>query len=87
MTKNSISEDLTQLTLEELHARKNKLKGTIIGLGLVMGVAVAIILYVVVVKKGNYGLLAVGLTSFITLMPIVIVLNKINEEIRARNAA
>ncbi|MBC6697755.1 hypothetical protein [Hymenobacter sp. BT190] len=86
MTKNSISEDLTQLTLEELRARKNKLKGTIIGLGLVMGVAVAIILYVVV-KKGNYGLLVVGLTSFITLMPSVIALNNINDEIRARNAA
>ncbi len=80
------TDGLTNLTLEELHARKQRLKGTIIGLGLVMGVAVAIILYMVV-KKGNYGLLAVGFTSFIALMPGVIALNNINEEIKARKAA
>lgn len=80
------TDDLTHFTSEELYARKQKLKGAIIGLGLVMGVAVAIILYVVI-KKGNYGLLAVGFTSFITLMPSVIALNKINEEIKARQAA
>jgi hypothetical protein len=79
------TDDLTNLTLEELYARKQKLKGAIIGLGLVMGLALAILIYLAT-KKGNYGLLAVGLTLFITLTPSVIALNKINEEIKSRRA-
>jgi VIT1/CCC1 family predicted Fe2+/Mn2+ transporter len=85
MTKNGSSSDLTQLTLEELQVRKDKLKGIIIGLGLVMGVALAIILYLVL-KNGSYALLVVGITAFITLMPGVVTLNKVNEEIKSRTA-
>ncbi|WBA41926.1 hypothetical protein [Hymenobacter canadensis] len=83
MAKNSISGDLAQLSLAELHSRKNKLKGAIIGLGIVMVVALIIVLYVVLHNK-MYALLATLPAMFLSLMPSVIVLNKINREIHAR---
>lgn len=51
-----------------------------------MSVSLAIIIYLVI-KSGTYGLLAISLTTFITLMPSIVALNKINEELRARKAA
>jgi hypothetical protein len=80
------NEELAQLTLEELYKRKQKLKSAIVGLGLVMGASLAIIIYLVI-KNKSYGLLAVGLTTFITLMPSIIALNSVNEEIKSRNSA
>ncbi|MBD2715761.1 hypothetical protein KBK19_12015 [Microvirga sp. STR05] len=79
-------QDLTQLTIEELYARKQKLQGAIIGLGIVMGVALAIILYVVILKKRSYGLLVVGSAAFVTLMPGVVAYNQIREELKRRQA-
>lgn len=83
MANNSLRGDLSQLSLAELHSRKNKLKGAIIGLGIVMVAALAIVLYIVLHKK-MVALLATLPAMFLSLMPSVIVLNKINTELKSR---
>lgn len=75
---------LSELTLEELQSRKNKTKSAIIGLGIVMFVAVATLIYLAISNK-NYALIAVGMGSLISLLPSVIVLNQIETEIKSRN--
>jgi hypothetical protein len=75
---------LSELTLEELQARKNKTKSAIIGLGIVMTIAVATLIYLAIRNK-NYALIAVGMGSIISLLPSVIVLKQIEDEIKSRN--
>ncbi|WBO84929.1 hypothetical protein [Hymenobacter yonginensis] len=83
MANKSLSGDLAQLALAELHSRKNKLKGAIIGLGIVMVVALVMVLYAAINSK-KYALLATLPAMFLSLLPSVIVLSKINKEIAAR---
>ena len=67
MTKNK---KLSELTLNELYAEKKKIKGILMGFGIVMIIA-CIILIAVAVKSKNYALIAVASGSFITLLPIM----------------
>jgi hypothetical protein len=74
---------LEELTLEELHSQRNKIKGALTGLGIIMLILCALIIYLAV-KSGNYALIAVGSGSLITLLPIMASLGTINKEIKKR---
>ena len=80
MTKNK---ELSELTLNELYAEKKKIKGILMGFGIVMIIA-CIILIAVAVKSKNYALIAVASGSFITLLPITTRLGQIDKEIKTR---
>lgn len=80
MTKNK---NLSELTLNELHAEKNKSKGILIGLGIVMIIACAILVFVAI-KSKNYALIAVACGCFITLLPMMTRLGEIEKEIKNR---
>jgi hypothetical protein len=74
---------LTELTLEELQAKKKQLKGIAIGLGSVM-LVVSILLIYLGLKSKNYGSITVALFCSITLLPMFTSLNQINSEIKSR---
>ncbi|MEA5461041.1 hypothetical protein VB796_18410 [Arcicella sp. LKC2W] len=74
---------LSELTLEELQAKKKTLKGAIIGLGIVMVVAVATLVYLAI-KTGNFVLIAGAMGCGITLLPSIIMVNQMNNEIKSR---
>ena len=74
---------LSELTLNELYTEKKKIKGILMGFGIVMIIA-CIILIAVAVKSKNYALIAVASGSFITLLPITTRLGQIDKEIKTR---
>ena len=80
------TKQLNELTVDELYARKQKLRGALTGLGIVMLVALAVLGYAVG-KSQSYSLLAVTPAMFLGLLPAILALNKVNEEIKARKAA
>ena len=78
------SDDLKNLSVEELHEKKKKLKGMIIGIAIPMALAFIALIYLAV-KNKNYALIAVAIGCSITLLPGFIVLNGINNEIKNRS--
>lgn len=76
---------LSELTLEELQEKEKKMKGAVIGLGIVMAMACFALFYLAV-KNRNYSLITVGIGSSITLLPTFMALNQISNEIKSRNS-
>jgi O-antigen/teichoic acid export membrane protein len=74
---------LTDLSLEELHAKKKTLKGATIGLGIVMLIACATLIYLGI-KNKNYSLITVAICCSITLLPSISSISQINTEIKKR---
>lgn len=74
---------LAELTLEELLIKQKKAKGAVIGLGIVMAIALATLIYLAT-KSKNYALLAVAGGSGLTLLPSIIALKQIETEIKSR---
>lgn len=77
---------ITDQTLTSLIKQKNLLKGAAIGLTIVIIIAFAITLYVAIQKK-NFALVAVTPASLITLLPILMRLRQINNQIKSRKMA
>lgn len=80
MVKNK---NLSELTLNELYAEKRKSKSVLTGLGIVMLILCAILVFAAV-KSKNYALIAVACGSFITLLPMTTRLTQIDAEIKNR---
>ncbi|MCY1229074.1 hypothetical protein D3C87_204750 [compost metagenome] len=76
---------LSELTLEELHKEKNKLKGVVIGFGIVMLLACGGLLFLII-KNQNFALFAVIPGCMLTLLPSFIRLGQLNTEIKSRNS-
>jgi hypothetical protein len=71
------------LSLEELKAKRQKMKSTLIGLSIPMTIALIALIYLST-KNNNTALLAVGICSYITLIPSYMALKKVDEEILGR---
>jgi hypothetical protein len=76
---------LAELTLAELQKKKKTIKSAIIGLGIVILMAVATLIYFTI-KNQNYAFLGVAFGSLISLLPSVIFLSQIEAEIKSRNS-
>lgn len=73
-----------ELTLEQLYAPKKKVQGITIGIAILLLIAFCILFYLAVSTK-KFALLTPAIGSFITLLPTLIVLTQINQEIKSRN--
>lgn len=74
------------MTIDQLVAYKNKMKGVLIGLGIVMLIAEAALLYVIFTTDGMGSLAIVALSTFICFMPAVISYSQIDKEIKSRES-
>ena len=74
---------LLKLSLEELQAKKKKFQYPIIGLGIVLFVACATLIYLAIVGQ-NYTLIVVAIGCLLSILPSIIVLRQISTEIKAR---
>jgi ABC-type bacteriocin/lantibiotic exporter with double-glycine peptidase domain len=74
---------LTELSLEELNNKKKTVTGAVIGLGIVMLVACTLLIYLSITAKKT-SLIAVAICCPIMFLPILINLQQINKEIKAR---
>jgi hypothetical protein len=74
---------LSELTLEELEAKKKHLKGAAIGLGSVMAIASILLIYLGM-KTKNYALIAVAIGCSVAFLPMFASLGQINSEIKSR---
>lgn len=77
---------LSDMTLDQLIAYKNKMKGVLIGLGIVMLIAEAALLYVIFTTDRMGSLAIVALSTFICFMPAVISYSQIDKEIKLRES-
>ena len=75
---------LNELSVEELYKKKQSIKGALIGLGLVMLAAFAILLYLVFTAKTPKVLAAIPISCALALLPAFISLGQINIEIKNR---
>jgi hypothetical protein len=75
---------LSEMTLEQLHEHKNKMKGVLVGLGIVMLVAESVLLYVLFTTKGSGHLAIIALSTFICFIPAIINYSQIDKEIKSR---
>lgn len=74
------------MTLDELNARKKKLQAVVFGLGIVMLLASAVLIYVAFTVKGMSSLAVVAMCCAISFLPALISIAQINAEIKSRNA-
>lgn len=72
------------MTLDQLIAYKKKMKGVLIGLGIVMLVAEAVLLYVIFTTDRMGSLTMVALSTILCFMPAVISYSQIDKEIKSR---
>lgn len=77
------SEKLSDLTLEQLTEKKKKLTSLSIGIAVAMFIVCATLFYLAI-KSKNYALIAVGMGSMITLLPVFTSVGVINSEIKKR---
>jgi hypothetical protein len=82
---NTKSNQLTEITTDELLSKRKKIAGAAIGLGIVSILALIIIFYVAITKR-NYALLALIGGIMIPFLPIFIYLKQVEKEINVRNA-
>lgn len=75
---------LSEMTTEQLYAHKNKMKGVLIGLGIVMLVAEAILLYVLFTTEDSGYLAILAFSTAICFMPAAISYSQIDKEIKSR---
>lgn len=74
---------LSELTLAELKTKKKGIQSATIGLGIVMLISFFVLLYLAITSK-KPALMAIGGCFSITLLPVLISLKQINEEIKKR---
>lgn len=74
-----------ELTLEQLYAQKKKIQSITIAIALLLIVAFCILFYFAISTK-KFVLIAPAIGSFMTLLPTLIILIQINEEIKYRNS-
>lgn len=79
----TINKNLSALTINELYAEKKKSKGVLIGLGSLMIIACALLVFVAI-KSKNYALIGVACSCSITLLPMMTRLGQIEKEIKKR---
>lgn len=77
---------LSELPMEKLLARKKTMMGGAIGLGLVMLIACAILLYLSFQEKNLRILTVASTVSVISYLPSMINLGLVNKEIKLRNS-
>lgn len=75
--------NLSELTLDELHTEKNKRQKVTTVLGSMMLLICGLLVFMAV-KNKNYTLLPIAIGSLITLMPSLMYLSKVAEEIKKR---
>lgn len=76
------------LTKEQLVKKMNSLKGALMGFGIVVVLAIAILLYLFVTNKSGKLPIAVLIPVLVlpvTFTPLLIALGQLNKEIRNRN--
>lgn len=78
------TDDLGNLSVEELIEKKKKLKSIYTGLAIPMVIACLALLYLSI-KNKNYALIGVAMGCCITLLPGFTVINGINNEIKKRD--
>lgn len=76
---------IVAIPIDELYKKKKSLQGALIGLGLVLFVAAAIIIYLAFSSNMPKVLIIVPFCSSLTLLPIFISLSQINTELKNRN--
>lgn len=72
------------MSMDQLILYKKKMKGVLVGLGIVMLIAEAALLYVIFTTDGMGSLAIVALSTFICFMPAVISYSQIDKEIKSR---
>ncbi len=77
------STKLSELTLEQLTEKKKKLTSLSIGIAVAMFIICATLFYFAI-KSKNYALIAVGMGSMITLLPVFTSVGAISSEIKKR---
>ncbi len=76
--------DVTELSTEELVKQKKTLYGVAFGLGIVMVIA-CLILFYLVIKSKNYMVMFVIPVAMLSLLPSFMRLGQINAELKSRN--
>lgn len=79
-----ITNKLSDLSLEEIQTKKKKLQGVVIGLGIVLLVACATLIYLAFQNK-NYSLIPIAIACLLTMVPSIIVLGQCIKEIKSRS--
>jgi len=74
-----------ELTLEQLYAQKKKIQSITIALAILLLIAFCVLLYFVLSTK-KFVLIVPAISSFMTLLPTLIILTQINQEIKQRNS-
>jgi len=77
---------ISAIPVEELYKKKKSLQDALLGLGLVLLVATAIIVYLAFSSNMPKVLMIVPFCSSLTLLPAFISLSQINTELKNRNA-
>ena len=75
---------LNELTLDELQAKKNMLKGAVIGLGCILLMACIACIYLAITAK-KISLVTVVIGCALSFLPALANLRQINSEINRRN--
>ncbi len=77
-------EEFKNLTTAELLQKRDKTKTIVSVLAGFMGVALIVLIYTVI-KTKNYAFLGVAVGSSLTMLPLVMRLKAINDELKQRN--
>jgi hypothetical protein len=72
-----------ELSLEELKAKHKKMKGAVIGLGIVILFTCSILIYFIV-KNKNYVMVGVAIPCLFSLLPSILALKQMEKEIKSR---
>ncbi len=78
------SEKFSELSLEQLIKRKEKLTSLSVGIAIVMLLFCGVLFYLAI-KTKNYALIAVGTGSLMMQLPLFVSVNQISTEIKKRD--
>ena len=76
---------LSELPLEALLVKQQKLKGAVIGIAIVMLMTCITLIYLAVTTK-SYGLSTISICCLITLLPSFMALSQLNTEIKSQKS-
>ncbi|UEG51707.1 hypothetical protein LLH06_12100 [Mucilaginibacter daejeonensis] len=76
---------LTELTLQELQDRKQRSKGVLIGLGLVMLLACGTLIYLAIRVEKGAPFIAIASGCAMMFLPMIAYKNQLDTEIKKRN--
>lgn len=74
-----------ELTLEQLYAQRKKLQSITIAIALLLLIAFCVLFYLALSTK-KFVLIAPAIGSFMAVLPTLIILTQINQEIKYRNS-